>query len=280
MVGDVITSYSGKAYALVRESIENLLSRKYQCLGDTSLFDTLGIEEQTGDIVGTWNPAAESHLIGFEANGVGFTQVDFTRVRFRNPHTYRLFWLLKSYQSLNTIKAWKVEELRMAILNDLTTYPNLADFRRALLDKVCAELGYSYETKKRGKRVLGVIFKALPIQPVEASGEALADKNPKPSHQVPKTKSEPVEAVNRNILADWSGAEAIHVAQGCKVMENRGVTLPQLVKILSWCGGKRSRFDSVIKAQHQAWAEHQGQPKDNLAAAIVGRIKKECPGIF
>lgn len=206
-------------------------------------------------------------MIGFDVTGTGFTQLDFQQARFRNAHTYRLYWLLKTYQSLNTPRVWGVEELRLAVLNDVTTYPNLADFRRALLDKVCMELGYSYETKKRGKCVLGIVFKALPVQ-----------------QQLPLNTDEtkPIKAAGKTLAIgeEWSQADANYITQACAVMQKRGLTLAQLAKVVAWCAGNHARFQKVMQAQHAAYCEHQQRPKANLAAAIVARIKKESPGIF
>ncbi|UOR05849.1 replication initiation protein [Hymenobacter aerilatus] len=276
MVPDVISSYSGQAYSLVRDAIESLKGRKYEAAGGESLFATLEIEDQTGDVVGAWNPAVREHLTDYKANDVTYTTLDWQDKRFKNAHTYRLLWLLKSYQSLHTPKVWKVEELRLAILNDLTTYPNLADFRRGLLDKVCAELGYGYETKKRGKRVTGIVFKALPVR--NPAQVAIDFKEPVVT---PKKTQKEAPGKTLEIGAEWSDSDKPIVAQKCSVLQKRGLTVPQVMQILSWCGGSVAKFDKVTKAAHGAYCETQTNGGiTNVAAYIVARIKKDCPGIF
>ncbi|WP_185283275.1 replication initiation protein [Hymenobacter sp. NBH84] len=158
-VSEVLPVASGAGYKMVREALERLNSRLYD---GQPLFLDLRIEDGTATIQGQFNNQMQQHL---KPTGE-CSCINFTRIQFKNAHSYRLLWLLDSWNSIKVEIIQPLEELRQFFFADTSTYAVFANLKRHFLDVIEADfkaagLTFSYRVKKKGRSVVAIIWKTL-----------------------------------------------------------------------------------------------------------------------
>jgi len=179
-ISDVIgTGGSGKMYKLLHEAVKSLDKRRINLLkvdagpydyDSCGLFDSMEMKVGKNLIRGEWGRKIQPYLIQLKK---GFTLGELEiLLKLRSGHSYKLYWLLRSYESLTRYED-SIENLKTILVKQEEgkpdKYTQWNDLRRYVLEpaieevkEVSAEGGnpLTFETEllKSGKKVIGVRF--------------------------------------------------------------------------------------------------------------------------
>lgn len=179
-ISDVIgNSASGKLYKLLYEAVKGLDKRRINLLkvdagaydyDSCALFDNMEMKVGQNIIRGEWGRKIQPYLIQLKK---GFTVGELEiLLKLKSGHSYKLYWLLRSYESLNQYED-SIENLKTILVkkeeDKPDKYSQWNDFKRYVLEpaieevrEVSAEIGnpmtFDIELIKIGKKVVGVKF--------------------------------------------------------------------------------------------------------------------------
>jgi plasmid replication initiation protein len=159
---------SGKNYALLKSAIKTLSDRSMWVLGETEkgTKETLmrwllkaEIEQGNGKIGIMIDPDMKPFLLELKER---YTQFDLIyTLGMKSKYSVRLYELLKSYEKTNEPVSFALERFKQAVGAE---YDRWVDIRRFVIDTALKEinrlsdLSVIYNTKKKGKSVVGVTF--------------------------------------------------------------------------------------------------------------------------
>jgi hypothetical protein len=179
-ISDVIgTGASGKMYKLLHEAVKSLDKRRINLLkvdagpydyDACGLFDSMEMKVGKNLIRGEWGRKIQPYLIQLKK---GFTLGELEiLLKLRSGHSYKLYWLLRSYESLTRYED-SIENLKTILVKQEEgkpdKYTQWNDFKRYVLEpavdevrEVSAEAGnpLTFETEllKTGKKIIGMRF--------------------------------------------------------------------------------------------------------------------------
>ena len=192
-IADLMETANGKSYEMLRKACKDLFDQELHLISVKSrskkadywsrIVTDIGLDEGTGYITGFFNPRIRPFLQGLtDAAGGGghFTYAYLTELlTLQNPHAQRMYWILKSWQSVGVVE-YSLERLKLFLFEVGATdrggkekqvtdpYPLWADFARFVLKPVEKELAkiafpVKMEPVKTGKKVTAVRFTLPPI---------------------------------------------------------------------------------------------------------------------
>lgn len=285
-VRDVITSEKGgSVYASIKAAMDSLQKKtaavetirgKRSTYTTYSLLDTLKYDTGTALITGKFAAAIAPFLVQLKSQ---FTRVEIeTLLLLKSAHSHRLYWILKSYQSLGKC-AIKVDKLRGMMLGEGNEdkYTAWYEFKRNVLEPAIKELHdlepawlVSYAEKKRGKFIDEITFTIPPQAMVEET------KQDKPQHKTVLTLDE-IETYR-----DW-----LHRARGEHFVReyDRLQTIYKLSEYQSRMTLNSFSSDDDFKRLLKTLDIVKEAIRTNAAMKSVGAftlatIKKEFPKIF
>lgn len=253
------------------------------------LVTDIGISEGTGYITGYFNPRIQPFLQGLikAAGGEGEFTFAYLAVllTLRNPHSQRMYWLLKSWQQLGS-KQYRIEELKLLLFgvgavdkNGKDTgakdpYPNWADFARFVLKPVEKELAniefpITVTPVKTGKKVTGVHFGLPPVDAKPRNGIQAALALP-PAAAGPAQPGAPT-AAGAPVLLPKFGQVYRALAQVWRLADW------QLAALTTAVAGNEIKLGKVQDVMRILNVEKA--TVDNLPAVLWTRLKKEFPSL-
>lgn len=180
-VAEILTSNDSKtAYEAINKACRDLYNKSLVLLkpnqkgfSETRIVSKLSHVDGTHVIKGTFAPDIAPYLLQLTKNG-NFTSAEIeTLLTFKSPNSQRLYWILKSWSGLKSMKSFvvreeSIEELKKQMFVNTDIYPVYAEFKRNVLDSIAEDfqkIGYdaTWSPIKTGKKVTGLKF-SIPKQ--------------------------------------------------------------------------------------------------------------------
>ncbi|MBX0290132.1 replication initiation protein [Hymenobacter sp. HSC-4F20] len=261
---DIVPSWGAKSYDLIRAALralydKDLLLRRVDTKGKqaeyrTRLITSMGIDEGTGYVTGTFAPEIKPYLLQLtkKAGGTGqFTSAETMKVLgLNNHHAQRLYWLIKSWESEGE-KQYSLDELQAYLFEGDSPYPKWADFNRFVLKNVEAgfkKIGYNVvmTPRKTGKKVTAVHF-SIP----EASKNVEVAPVVRPTAE---SRSEAVLALTDNFSKLWQvletkwGLAKWQVSIMREIVGDNDIKYDKVRAVLSMVNGDKTKATGPIAA--------------------------------
>ncbi len=158
MIKDACVSMSKKVIQIesLVEGSNGSLRKQFVVL---PLMAMAAYQEGEATITAQFNNKLKPYLLNLAGN---FTQAEIKQLfRLKSFYSYRLYWLLKQYQTFGQ-RYIEIEELR-EILNLKGKYDRFQDFKIKVLNVAKKELkesdmAFTFDLEKKGRRVVGIRF--------------------------------------------------------------------------------------------------------------------------
>lgn len=163
-------SLNGTVYKQVKQACEDLFNKeinlakvgsKKKDFHKVRIVQELELDSGTGYIKGYFAERIKPYLLQLKDN---FTLSEIQLLMtLKSSYSHRLYWLLKSYESLGKYTESIVELKKLLLGEDADTkYKDYFDFKRVVLEPAFTEvktvLNISYKPLKTGKKVTDILF--------------------------------------------------------------------------------------------------------------------------
>lgn len=183
-VSDIIgENPSGKAYQLLKDACDELLSKKLDLLQvginrkvankndyhKVGIVQELQLDSGSGFVRGLFTDRVQSYLVQLKKD---YALADLEHLMsLKSGYSHRIYWLMKSYQSLGEVKL-SVEEFKKMVCGDkdelgnpVDKYPRYYDFKKYVIipafEDIKEMLSVEWVENKRGKKTEALTFKFL-----------------------------------------------------------------------------------------------------------------------
>ncbi|MCC9167893.1 replication initiation protein [Pontibacter harenae] len=207
-LADVVPySLNGTVYKQVKQACEDLFNKeinlakvgsKKKDFHKVRIVQELELDSGTGYIKGYFADRIKPYLLQLKDN---FTLSEIQLLMtLKSSYSHRLYWLLKSYESLGKYTESIVELKKLLLGEDAETkYKDYFDFKRVVLEPAFTEvktvLNISYKPLKTGKKVTDILF-------IFDNESSLIEK------AAPKKSKNPIRKVAKASLPDMFAAES------------------------------------------------------------------------
>jgi hypothetical protein len=270
----------GKDYEQITQACRSLLTKRIQLIPVTvttpkknakwheaNILQDIGIDPSgTGTVTGTFSVKVKPYLVELKGN---YTMGEIAKLlAMTNPNTYRLYWLVKSWDGVGHHR-FQLDELRNLLFEEDDQYPTFYDFKRYVLDSALAafhEMDWkvSYEPVKTGKKVTAVDF-VIPKLDVK---QRLKDSIP--AIQLSLAMDVPAPKAAPNLPEKFT--KLYGALKTVWLLEPYQVNL-----VAEAVGTSEVKLEKVRGVMSKLNAEKSGL--NNLAAALWAALPKELPSL-
>ena len=288
-ITDIYPDAGGKAYRLVGAACKALYDHDLRLVPvgsnpqnseyRTRIVSDIGIDAGTGLVTGNFAPKIRPYLMEItkvvEGSKPGFTSADVKKLLvIKNANSQRLYWILKSYQSLGS-KEIALDKLQDYLFEGNSPYGKWGDFNRYVLEVAVKQLGaedvgfpFSYEAVKTGKKVTAIKF-ALP--PQERPEKSERTKN-RLGQGLPVQDDAGFEA----FLAQFDDRRKLTYG----LLLEDGIDKPMAQRILQLVGPNDDALKKVVAARKAGnLAKQAGKLMCPLPAFIITELQGSFPGL-
>ena len=288
-ITDIYPDAGGKAYRLVAAACKALYAHDLRLVPvgsnpqnseyRTRIVSDIGIDAGTGLVTGNFAPKIRPYLMEItkvvEGSKPGFTSAEVQKLFIiKNANSQRLYWILKSYQSLG-FKEISLDQLQYFLFEGNSPYEKWGDFNRYVLEVAVKQLGavevgfpFSYEAVKTGKKVTAIKFSLPPVQRPEKSERT---RN-RLGQGLPVVDDTDFEA----FLAQFDGRRTFTYG----VLLEDGIDKPMAQRILQLVGANDDALKKVVAARKAGnLAKQAGKLTCSLPAFIITELQVSLPGL-
>ncbi|MCC9138802.1 replication initiation protein [Pontibacter silvestris] len=229
-VSDIIgDNPSGKAYQLLKDACDELMSKRLDLLQvgiskkaankndyhKVGIVQELQLDSGSGFVRGLFTDRVQSYLIQLKKD---YALADIEHLMsLKSGYSHRIYWLMKSYQSLGEVKI-SVEEFKKMVCGDkdelgnqIDKYPRYYDFKKYVIlpafEDIREMLNVHWVENKKGKKTESLTFKfpqegkiSKITKPVQGS---LFDKsNAKPKYKKSEAPKQNLRATSKLKLVE------------------------------------------------------------------------------
>ena len=181
-VSDIIgENPSGKAYQLLKDACDELMSKKLDLLQvgvnrkvankndyhKVGIVQELQLDSGSGFVRGLFTDRVQSYLVQLKKD---YALADLEHLMsLKSGYSHRIYWLMKSYQSLGEVKI-SVDEFKKMVCGDkdelgsqVDKYPRYYDFKKYVILPAFEDIGemlkVEWHENKKGKKTESLTFK-------------------------------------------------------------------------------------------------------------------------